>query len=130
MKHDLTCKETFRYLGNVSVDSIEDLRRSLDGYLVAIFPLTSSLQGKNPFIPLVIESGIPVVMTVNAAEGMCEECHNLLTQNPLDPFAPPQNFPFLVSNINEGVSQFILFILYPRFYIYNKNTASSPSSLI
>ena len=101
VKHDLHNKHMYKIM-ETTVD-IESFRRGLHKCLVAIFPMTTNLKGRNPYIPAALESGVPVVLTVNAAEDMCEDCHDLITRNPMDPFnIVRRKFPFLVSNINEG----------------------------
>ena len=135
MKHDLQNKEIFRFALNATSNDITDLHRELDKYLVAIFPMTTVLKGRNPYLPAVLERGLPAVLTVNAAEGMCEDCHDLITKNPMDPFdSVPKNFPFLVSNINEGELELQIFteiktinsqLIFLNYYCSKPNCAIS-----
>ena len=73
----------------------------MDTYVVFISPMVDTIMGFNPYILGAFERGLPAVMTVKSAEGICAECADLSTWNPQDPFKPPRNLPFLVANMND-----------------------------
>lgn len=105
VKHELEHQDLYTFGLDAKAINIEDLHNELDKYLVAIFPMNTNTIGRNPYVAAALERGLPIVLTVNSAEGMCEDCRDMVTRNPMDPFdSSPKHFPFLVSNVNEDYS--------------------------
>lgn len=112
MKHELEHQDLYTFGLDAKAINIEDLHNELDKYLVAIFPMNTNTIGRNPYVAAALERGLPIVLTVNSAEGMCEDCRDMVTRNPMDPFdSSPKHFPFLVSNVNEGTLLSLIFMV-------------------
>ena len=100
VKQDINNKEYFRFLGPHK--DVYHLARMFNNYIAVVFPTIVGFLGVNPYAPYAMEQGLPLVLTIKAAEGLCDQCKELTVRNPMDPFADKTDYPFLVSNINEN----------------------------
>ena len=109
LKDKLLNKDKFNFK---NFSSLSVLAEYFNNYISFVYPIISNRFGRNPYILLALESGLPPVMTQSAAEGLCDICNSLPLSNLYDPFDnssivkigtyKSRDYPFLVGSMNDN----------------------------
>jgi hypothetical protein len=109
LKDKLLNKDKFNFK---NFSSLSELAENFNNYISFVYPIISNRFGRNPYILLALESGLPPVMTQSAAEGLCDICNSLPFNNLYDPFDnssivkigtyKSRDYPFLVGSMNDN----------------------------